>query len=654
MCGITGFWGRNGNTASGGLRQPLEDMTEAITHRGPDSAGFWVDESIGLALGHRRLSILELSSAGNQPMISFSGRYVIVFNGEIYNHLDLRRELTLQGEAPIWRGHADTETLLACFSAWGIEHTLRATVGMFALALWDQQDRVLTLARDRLGEKPLYYGWQDGLLLFGSELKALKAHPSFQANVDRNALTLLLRHNCIPAPYSIYQGIQKLMPGHYLSIPLSQGCAEQAVSPQAWWHYNDVVINGLAEPFSGSDTEAVDALEAQLSASVLAQMLSDVPLGALLSGGVDSSAIVALMQAQSSRPVRTFTIGTQAADNEAEHAKAVARHLGTEHTELYVTSEDALNVIPKLPSMYCEPFSDSSQIPTFLVCQLAGRHVKVALSGDAGDELFCGYNRYLTACRVWHKMRRLPLPLRHAAAAVLCEFAPTTWDKLFSAVSLMLPKDLRIVTPGDKAHKLAEVMTLRDGHAFYRHLTSHWHDPLAVVIGAQEPQTLLTNPAAWPQIDSFEHWMMAMDAQTYMTDDILVKVDRAAMANSLETRVPILDHRVIELAWRMPLHQKVRKGQGKWLLRQVLYRYVPKELIERPKMGFSIPLDSWLRGPLRDWCEALLDETRLGQEGYFRPQPIRRMWLEHLSGQRNWAYHLWDVLMFQSWLGSNK
>jgi asparagine synthase (glutamine-hydrolysing) len=653
MCGITGFWSGNAIRASGDLRWPLENMTAAITHRGPDRAGFWTDESIGLALGHRRLSILELSAAGHQPMKSACGRYVIAFNGEIYNHLELRHELSVQGKAPAWRGHSDTETLLACFSAWGVERTLRAIVGMFAIALWDQIDRVLTLVRDRVGEKPLYYGWQGSTLLFGSELKALKAHPDFRAEVDRAAVTLLLRHNCIPAPYSIYQGIQKLMPGHYLSIPLSAFRAAQSVSPQAWWRYNDAVTNGLAEPFAGSDADAIDALEAQLIASVKAQMLADVPVGALLSGGIDSSIIVALMQAQSRRPVHTFTIGIHTADNEAERAKAVARHLGTEHTELYVTSEDALAVIPKLPTMYCEPFSDSSQIPTFLVCKLASQHVKVALSGDAGDELFCGYNRYLTARQVWHKMSRFPLPVRHAATAALCAFTPATWDKLFSYISSIVPKSLRIATPGDKAHKLAEVLALSDGQAFYRQITSHWDDTAAVVIGAQEPQTLLTNPAAWPQTDSFEHWMMAMDAQTYMTDDILVKVDRAAMANSLETRVPMLDHRVVELAWRMPLHQKVRNGEGKWLLRQVLYRHVPRELIERPKMGFGIPLDAWLRGPLRDWAESLLDERRLKEEGYFEPQPIRQKWEEHLSGTRNWQYHLWDILMFQAWFEQN-
>jgi len=653
MCGIAGFWGKNGASASGEFMRTVEAMTAAITHRGPDSAGYWVDASIGLALGHRRLSILELSSDGHQPMTSACGRYVIAFNGEIYNHLELRKELAARGKEPLWRGHADTETLLACFSAWGIERTLNATVGMFALALWDIEDRVLTLARDRLGEKPLYYGWQGGTLLFGSELKALKAHPDFHAGMDRDALTLLLRHNCIPAPYSIYQGIRKLMAGHYLSISFSDGRVSQSVSPQAWWRYNDVVTAGLARPFAGSDAEAVDELEDHLSNSVKLQMLADVPVGAFLSGGIDSSAIVALMKAHSSLPVRTFTIGTDSADNEAEHAKAVARHLGTDHTELHVSSEDALAVVPKLPTIYCEPFSDSSQIPTFLVSRLAGRHVKVALSGDAGDELFGGYNRYLTARRVWQRMNRLPLSARRAAANTLCALAPATWDRLYSAVSPVLPSGMRLASPGDKAHKLAEVLTLADGEAFYRRLASHWHNPAEVVIGGQEPRTLLTNPSAWPYTDSFEHWMMAMDAQTYMTDDILVKVDRAAMANSLEARIPLLDHRVVELAWRIPLHQKIREGKGKWLLRQVLYRHVPRELIERPKTGFSIPLDAWLRGPLKAWAEALLAEDRLKREGFFNPGPIGLKWREHLSGQRNWQYHLWDILMFQAWLESN-
>lgn len=648
MCGLIGF------TRSRGINvhATAQQMCKAITHRGPDSEGIWWDETAPLALAHNRLSILDLSPAGHQPMLSACGRFVIAFNGEIYNHLNLRAQLLAEDKAPPWRGHSDTETLLACFAAWGIEQALQATVGMFAIALWDKQEQVLTLARDRMGEKPLYWGWCDEVLLFGSELKALKVHPVFNAEIDRNALTLLLRHCYIPAPYSIYQGIQKLMPGHFVRIPLQGDVASSKnAQPTAYWQMNHAVEHGLANPFIGSPEAAVDRLESQLSASIADQMLADVPLGAFLSGGVDSSTIVALMQAQSQRPVRTFTIGfAEDGYNEAAHAKAVAQHLGTDHTELYVRPEDALAVIPRLPSMYCEPFADSSQIPTFLVSQMAKQHVTVALSGDGGDELFAGYNRYLAARKVWGPVQRMPGFVRHAAAGLLRALPPSTWDKVFTTAKPILPKRLQLSIPGEKARKLADVLSLSDGHAFYRQLTSHWTAPANVVINATEPPILITEPTAWPKTDSLEHAMMAIDAQTYMADDILTKVDRAAMATSLETRVPMLDHRVVELAWQMPLDYKIRDGQGKWLLRQVLYRHVPKELIERPKMGFGIPLDSWLRGPLRDWAEALLDEQRLRQEGYFYPKPIRKMWLEHLSGKHSWQYHLWNVLMFQAWL----
>jgi asparagine synthase (glutamine-hydrolysing) len=648
MCGIAGFL----QSAVSGFDPTLVvAMTDAIVSRGPDDSGLWSDERAGIALGHRRLSILDLSPAGHQPMHSVCSRFVIVFNGEIYNHLDLRRQLQQENLAPVWRGHSDTETLLACCAAWGIGKTLQATVGMFAIALWDREERVLTLARDRMGEKPLYFGWHENVLLFGSELKALKAYPGFRGEIDRNSLALFLRHNCVPAPYSIYKGIGKLMPGHYLSIGIDDIAAAKSATPQAYWRLNDAVKSGLANPFCGSGEDAVDLLQQQLSRSVGEQMLADVPLGAFLSGGVDSSTIVALMQAQSRQPVRTFTIGfNESGYDEAAHAKAVARHLGTEHTELYVRPEDALAVIPRLPSMYCEPFSDSSQIPTFLVSQMARQHVTVALSGDGGDELFGGYNRYLVARRVWGKMQNLPVFARHAVAALLSAVPPSAWDSIFDLAKPLLPKRLQLATPGDKAQKLAGVLKLAREQDFFRQLTSHWQDPASIVIGAHEPQTLLSNAAAWPETDCFEHWMMAMDTQTYMTDDILVKVDRAAMANSLETRVPMLDHRIVELAWRMPITMKIRNGQGKWLLRQVLYRHVPQELIERPKMGFAIPLDMWLRTSLRDWAESLLDADRLQQEGFFNPVPIRKMWAEHLSGKRNWQSHLWSVLMFQAWL----
>ena len=649
MCGIVGF--RQDLSSNIEMRACITQMNDTLYHRGPDASDIWLDETIGLAIGHRRLAILELSPAGAQPMHSMCGRYVVVFNGEIYNHLQLREQLNQEGFLLEWRGHSDTETMLACFVAWGIEKTLQAMVGMFAIALWDKQEKLLTLAKDRMGEKPLYWGWQGDSLFFSSELKALKSHPIFKADINRDSITLLLRHNCIPAPYSIYQDIEKLRPGYWLQLPLAELETAKRVVPKAYWRFNTVVETGLADPFTGSPKQAVDILESALKESVGSQMQSDVPLGAFLSGGIDSSTVVALMQAQSERPIKTFTIGFEDnAYNEAKHAKAVAQHIGTEHTELYITPKDALAVIPKLSSIYCEPFSDSSQIPTFLVSQLASENVTVALSGDGGDELFGGYNRYLMAQQVWNKNRKLPPPMRRLASTTLTAFAPKSWDAMFTTLNPILPKRLRLSAPGDKAHKLAGVLNIDSEQDFYQSLTSHWQQPEKLVIGAKEPSTLISDINCWPKTDSFQHAMMAMDAQTYMADDILVKVDRAAMANSLETRVPMLDHHIVELAWKMPLDYKIRNGEGKWLLKQVLFRHVPRQLIERPKMGFSLPLQDWLRGSLRDWAEALLDETLLLQQGYFYPASILRMWTEHLSGKYNHQGQLWNILMFQAWL----
>lgn len=648
MCGINGYFSQ---ILKDDTKLAISRMNQAIHHRGPDADNIWYDNQTNLMLGHCRLAIQDISEAGAQPMHSVSGRFVIAFNGEIYNHLDLRRELSSQGLSPKWRGHSDTETLLACFSAWGVNKTLQKLVGMFAITLWDRKLSQLTLARDRLGEKPLYWGWQGDSLYFSSELKALKANPFFKTEIDRNSITLLLRHNCIPAPYSIYKGINKLKPGHYVQIPLSNLGQAQKAKPVSYWSFNHIVETGLNDLFTGNPKQATDTLEEALIKTVNDQMLSDVPLGAFLSGGIDSSTIVALMQAQSSNPIKTFTMGfNDEGYNEAKHAKAVAKHLGTDHTELYIKASDALDVIPKLPDIYSEPFSDSSQIPTFLISELASQHVKVALSGDGGDELFGGYNRYLMAQNIWKKSRKIPKPARRLISSLLLTVPPSKLDNIFNHISPALPKQLRIRTAGDKAHKLASVLSLDNNYEYYRALTSHWQQPDQLVIGSYEPTTLASSYNAWPQTDSFEHTMMAIDAQTYMTDDILVKVDRAAMANSLETRVPFLDHRIVELAWKMPLEYKIRNGEGKWLLRQVLFRYIPKELIERPKMGFGIPLHDWLRTSLRDWAEALLDENILRQQGYFRPEPIQKMWLEHLSGKYNHQHHLWDILMFQAWL----
>lgn len=653
MCGFTGFLGGTASHGAVGEEALLRRMADAIARRGPDDSGYWCDVSQRVGLGHRRLAIVDLTTAGHQPMLSADGRYVVVFNGEIYNHMELRQELGQNGASPAWRGHSDTETLLAGFGAWGIEGTLKRLNGMFALALWDRQTQTLTLARDRLGEKPLYYGWQGQgaarAFLFGSELKALRAHPAFCSEIDRGALSLMLRHNSIPTPYSIYQGISKLLPGSFLSVSLAQ--PEPRLS--TYWSAAQVAVAGAGSRFTGTSAQAVDALEALLKDAVGKQMMADVPLGAFLSGGVDSSTVVALMQSQSARAVKTFTIGfDEAGYNEAEHAKAVAAHLGTDHAELYVTPEQAMAVIPLLPSLYDEPFSDSSQIPAFLVSQLARQQVTVSLSGDAGDELFCGYNRYQVTARIWRKLAAVPLPLRKAAAAGLTQVSPAAWTRFAGAIDGVLPKSLKFSNAGEKIHKGAGVLASQSVDDLYLGLVSHWDDPASVVIGGREPPTLLTGHApALPGLDEVER-MMALDMLTYLPDDILTKVDRASMGVSLESRVPFLDHRVVEFAWRLPQDLKLRDGQTKWALRQVLYRHVPRTLIERPKMGFGVPIDSWLRGPLRPWAEALLDESRLQREGYFHPAPIRLKWAQHLSGQRNWQHQLWDVLMFQAWLES--
>lgn len=652
MCGFTGFLRCSAPGDRHATEALLRRMADTLLTRGPDDGGVWYEAAADSAIGfaHRRLSILDLSAAGHQPMACHTMRFVIAFNGEIYNHLDLRRELEMSGHAPVWRGHSDTETLLAGFVAWGIGPTLTRCVGMFAFALWDRKEKLLTLGRDRLGEKPLYYGWQgqgdSSCFLFGSELKALKAHPSFVAEINRDALCLLMRHNYINAPHSIYQGIYKLEPGHLLTVSLRR----RDPALEQYWSLPEIARSGVATPVHDNVKHLTDELELLLKSAVSQQMLADVPLGAFLSGGIDSSTVVALMQAQSPRPVKTFSIGFhEEGYNEAVHAKAVARHLGTDHTELYVTAQQALDVIPMLPNLYCEPFADSSQIPTFLVSQLARQKVTVALSGDAGDELFCGYSRYLLARELWSKVSRIPRNLRGAAATGIRGLTPDSWNALFAPLQKILPRNLRHANLGDKLHKGAELLSITSVDELYLKLVSHWESG-DVVLGAKEPYTCLRGrPLPLTGLDLMQR-MMSMDALTYLPGDVLTKVDRAAMGVSLEVRVPFLDHRVVDFAWRIPQNMKLHEGVGKWILRQVLYRHVPKELIERPKMGFGVPIDIWLRGPLRDWAETLLNESRLRQEGYFNPAPIRQKWAEHLSGKRNWQYHLWDILMFQAWL----
>lgn len=651
MCGLVGFMG--GRWASGGGQLPalLREMAAAIAHRGPDHSDHWIDDESHVGLAHTRLAIVELSPAGDQPMASPSGRYIIVYNGEIYNHMDLRRQLQEEGRSFEWRGHADTETLLAATEAWGIAGALQRSIGMFAFALWDRRDKELILARDRLGEKPLYYGWQgegqDAAFLFGSELKALARHPSFRSEVNREALSLFMRHGYVPAPHSIYQGVMKLEPGCYLTL------ARNSLEPtiKRYWSGAEIARAGVAQPLEMGPEEAVEELDRLLTHAVGRQLMADVPLGAFLSGGVDSSTVVALMQAQSSRPVRTFSIGFhEEAYNEARHAKAVAAHLGTDHTEMYVTHNEAMDVIPRLPDIYDEPFADSSQIPTQLVSRLARQHVTVSLSGDGGDELFGGYDRYKLTSNFWRRLSRVPPPLRKALARGLTSLSPRTWNAVASTMSPILPASARMSLPGDKIHKGAGVLASRSVDELYHGLVSVWRDPASLVIGGTEPSTVLTGYR--PSLEGLTpiERMMALDMLSYMPDDILVKVDRAAMSVSLETRVPFLDHRVVEFAWRLPMAYKIRAGQTKWALRQVLYRHVPKPLIERPKMGFGVPVGDWLRGGLRDWAENLLDEDKLKRQGYFRPEQIRRMWRAHLEGHVNEQYRLWIVLMFQAWL----
>ena len=634
MCGIAGFWGTQGGPSPVAI---VTAMTDAIAHRGPDAAGAWTDPEAGIMLGHRRLSILDLSPAGEQPMTSASGRYVLVFNGEIYNFEELRHELDAGG-AHTWRGHSDTEVILAALERWGPDATWPRLNGMWAIALWDRETRSLTLSRDRLGEKPLYFGRSNGVFLFGSELKALVAHPSFTPAIDRTALTLMLRYNHVPEPRSIYRDIAKLTPG--TSVQVSDG-GRTIGAPVAYWSFADVAAAAARDPLPVGEA-TTDALETLLKNVIRQRMVADVPLGAFLSGGIDSSLIVALMQAQSLRAVKTFTIGfEEQGHDEAVHARAVARHLNTDHTEWYVTPRDAADVIPQLPTMYDEPFGDSSQIPTHLVSQLARREVTVALSGDAGDELFGGYNRYTSGMGLFRFGSRLPAPIRRAAGAL---FRARGTLALAEAAMRPMPVRWQVLGLSGRLPKIGASLTANDVAGLYRQLTSNLDDPARFVVGGDDPDIAVPLPNfADPREE-----MMARDTLGYLPGDILAKVDRASMATSLETRVPFLDPRVVEFAWRVPMTAKVRDGRGKLILRDILYRHVPRGLIERPKTGFGIPLGDWLRGTLRDWAEDLLDPRSLRDDGFLAVDPVRALWEAHLAGGQHQAA-LWNILMFQAW-----
>lgn len=644
MCGLTGFLKGTSFFTDENPSKVLKKMTDSIAHRGPDSEGQWIDVDNKIALGHRRLSILDLSDAGHQPMPSDDNRYVLTFNGEIYNHLEIRSEIESEIRDTFWKGHSDTETLLKSIEVFGWENTLKKLIGMFAIALWDKKERKLFLARDRFGEKPLYYGWQGDTFLFGSELKPLTLHPAFEKKLNKGAMGLLLKHGYIPGPYSIWKNIFKLPAANYLI--LNEGNSNP--KPICYWSFKDLVENADSNKLDIDDDSAVEKLESLLIESIKRQMISDVPLGALLSGGVDSSLVAALMQDISDTPIKTFSIGFEDPQfDESKHAEAVANHLGTDHTSLIMKPSDLLDLVPEIAKIYDEPFADSSQLPTTIVSRLAQQHVSVALSGDAGDETFGGYSRYYLIEMLWNNINKLPRLLRNRLSRLLTIVTPEQSSLLlgwlFSRVNqTYLP---------DKLYKLGE--RLQDVESFeelYLSYVSEINDPTKLLKDLSSvPQYLLGSTNEWPKANNAVEKLMAVDTQTYLTDDILVKVDRAAMSTSLELRAPFLDHNLVEYAWQLPFSFKYREGQTKWILRQVLYKHVPKSLIERPKQGFGIPLNDWLRGPLRDWAEELLNENYLEKQDLFNIEEVRSMWDQHLSGTRQYGPRLWYILMFQVW-----
>jgi asparagine synthase (glutamine-hydrolysing) len=652
VCGIAGYWDFAAAKQSFELIQTGQRMAGALRHRGPDDGGVWVDQRAGIVLGHRRLAVVDLSDTGHQPMISSSGRYTLVFNGEIYNFRELRsRLLSGGGSAMRFRGTSDSEVMLACFEEWGLEKALESFEGMFAFALWDGVERRLHLACDRAGEKPVYFARRPGAFLFGSELKALHASGKFALEVDIDSLCAYFRYGYVPHPRTIYKAVNKLSPGCFIT---TTAVDRSSPAERPYWTANDVACNGKSCSFSGTTSEAIDELERVLQDSIKSRMLADVPIGAFLSGGVDSSTVLALMQKISSRPVRSITIGfDNPSYDEAPFAARVARHLGTDHTTVYINSGEAMDVIPHLPHIYDEPFADSSQIPMYLVSRVARQNVTVSLSGDGGDELFAGYTRHRWIPAVFSRLKRTPSILRTLVSNSLLVFTPQDWDRLFERIGPALPHFMREGKSGDKIQKLAKMIAAPGAEEMYRTVRSFWDAPAKLVLDSLEPESQSVSSCCAELRDPTDK-LLLLDLMTYLPDDILVKVDRAAMAVSLETRLPLLARQVIEFAWRLPTSLKIRHGHTKWILRQVLYRYVPKELIERPKSGFAIPLHEWLRGPLREWAEDTLSEARLRRDGYLNPGLVRAAWEEHLSGKRNRMDSLWTVLVFNSWLEAAK
>ena len=647
MCGIAGLFDPGRVCTDEVLRRHVEEMASALVHRGPDDSGIWVDAEHGVALGYRRLSVVGLGPEGAQPMVSSDGRWVVVYNGELYNHRELRHRLV--GEGVAFRGGSDTEVLVATVEHWGLAAALDSWEGMFALALWDRQQHQLHLVRDRFGEKPLYYGWVGRSLAFGSELKALRRLPGFDADIDRDAVALYLRHNCVPAPRTIYSRVAKLLPGQLVTVGLDArpGALPQ---PRAYWSARQAVEEARDRPLSDRPEHLADRLEAVLSDSVAARMVADVPVGAFLSGGVDSSVVVALMQRHSARPVRTFTVGFEnGAFDESAEAAAVATHLGTDHTPLEVSDRDACDVIPKLPDIWDEPFGDISEIPMHLVSRLARSQVTVALSGDGGDELFAGYNRHAWLERIWRRSAPLPDPVRRLAGSALGLLPPSLVDGA-ARLTDHLPVGMQVRNPATKVAKLGKVLAASGPEEAYLSLVSYWDHAESMVVGAGPSASMSSRPSEWPALSGITEQMLWLDLVGYLPDDILTKLDRAAMATSLETRVPFLDRSVLELAWRLPMTAKLHGGTTKWLLRQVLYRHVPAELVERPKMGFGFPIGPLLLGPLKPWAEELLAESRLENQGLLDPAPIRRAWRQHVQGRRDLAHELWAVLALQAWL----